>query len=257
MEPAHQPMTRTLATQWMGRFLYSTGVMVVLLLGLRLVREEMDRRMLMNSTYLLIPQTPVFHLPAATALPSTTPTPLPSSTPAPTASPTPTPLPTLTISPQPFPAIRISIPAIRLNAGISEISPTRKVVAGKENYVWEVPSQVAGHLDTSGRPGEGTNIVLIGHNNMSGKVFRDLDKLNPGDEIILFTEASEFYYQVQKELYIPYLGMEAEGDAALQSYAAPLSTETLTLISCWPYVTNANRIVIIAIPLSKGSANGE
>jgi sortase A len=255
MEPANQAMTRTLAAQWMGRFLYSTGVMVVLLLGLRLVREEMDRRVLMNSTYLPVPQTPVFSLPAATPMPSATPTALPSSTlPAPATS-TPTPLPTAT--PQPFPAIRISIPSIDLNSGISEVSPTLKVASGQEKYVWEVPSLVAGHLDTSGRPGEGTNMVLIGHNNMSGKVFRNLDKLNPGDEIILFTEAAEFHYQVQKELYIPYLGVEAEADATLQSYAAPLSTETLTLISCWPYVTNAHRIVIIAIPLSKGNANGE
>jgi sortase A len=255
MEHSQQVMTQMLAVQWVGRFLYSTGVVLVLLLGLRLVREEMDRRVLMNSTYLLVPQTPVFHLPATTPLPSATPTPPPSSTPPPTATSTSTPLPTLT--PLPFPAIRISIPAIRLNSSITEVSPTRKVVLEPENYVWEVPSNVAGHLDTSGRPGEGTNIVLIGHNNMSGKVFRYLDKLKLGDEIILVTEAAEFHYEVQKELYIPYLGMETEGEAALRAYTVPSSSETLTLISCWPYATNANRIVIIAVPLAEGSANGE
>lgn len=110
-----------------------------------------------------------------------------------------------------------------------------------------MPAFAVGHFDSSGRPGEGTNIVLIGHNNTLGEVFRSLDKLNPGDEIVLFTEASEYRYQVQKIFYIPYRGVEAEGDDALRAYSAPTGSETLTLISCWPYATNANRIVIQAI----------
>ena len=253
VELVPQAVRRPLVLQWLGRLLLSTGVILVCLLGLRVVREGMDRRVMASSPYLLAAHTPEFNLPPATAFPTLTPTPLPSSTPLPTATATSTPLPTAT--PLPIPPIRIVIPAIRLNASISEITPTRRIVSGQEKYIWEPLPKVAAHYDSSGQPGEGTNIVLLGHNNTQGEVFRNLDKLNPGDELILYTETSEFHYLVQKKFLIPYRGVEAEGDAALRAYSAPTGTETVTLISCWPYATNANSIVIQAAPIQEGDAS--
>jgi LPXTG-site transpeptidase (sortase) family protein len=221
---------------------------MAVLLGLRLIREEMDRRVLASSSYLNAAQSPEFQLPLPTAFPKSTPTPQPTITVLPTVTATPTPLPTSV----PFPAIRISIPVIQLNTRISEISPTHRIVSGSEKFIWDPLPYEAAHLETSGKPGEGTNIVLLGHNNTLGEVFRNLDKLNLRDEIIIYTEAAEFHYEVQKIFFVPYQGMEAEGDAMLKSYSAPTSSETLTLISCWPYLTNVNRIVIQAAPLLDG-----
>lgn len=122
--------------------------------------------------------------------------------------------------------------------------------------MWEPIAFAVGHHNTSGNPGEGRNIVLSGHNNTQGAVFRRLNELRPGNEVVLFTEDNEFHYQVQKKFIIPYLGAKAEGDTKLQSYAAPIPTEIVTLISCWPYATNAHRIVVIAVPSSEEAEHG-
>lgn len=218
-----------------GRLFFSTGVLIGGFLGLRLTREAVDGQIDQSSSTLLMASTPSFSLPPAT--------PLPTFTPLPTSTPTPTP------TPVPLPAIRISIPAIGLNASIQEIAPTAKTAAdGSQAYVWEAVAYAVAHYDSSAKPGQGGNIVLAGHNNYLGEVFRDLHALEPGDEVILYTETGEFHYRVESNLVIPYLGVEAEGDAMLQFYAGPQPREQVTLISCWPYATNANRIVVIAVP---------
>jgi sortase A len=226
------------------------GVGLACFLGIRITRQEVDKQIADQPNYLIMASTPIFRLPPATPLPTLTQTPLPTPTPTLTPTPTPTPLPS--------PAIRLSIPAINLNSSIKEVSPTEKTLAnGEFRFVWEPVDFAVGHYDTSGNPGGGGNIVLTGHNNMAGEVFRYLNNLNPGDEVILFNEVSEFHYQVQQKSIIPYLGAEMEGDVQLQSLAGPKPTELVTLISCWPYATNANRIVVIAVPMFGGDQIGQ
>jgi sortase A len=141
----------------------------------------------------------------------------------------------------------MSIPAIDLNTSIIEISPTEKTAwDGSKKYIWEPVSSLPGHFNTSGYPGEGRNIVFIGHNNIQGEVFKRLDQLNSGDKVLLFTENGKHRYKVKEKIIIPYLGNESAADLQLQAYAAPQSKEMVTLISCWPYAINSHRIVVIA-----------
>jgi sortase A len=241
--------SRSLIYQLLGRLLLSSGVVLACFLGIRVTRQEVEKQIADQPNYLIMASTPVFRLPPATPLPTLTQTPVPT----PTATMTPTP----TATPLPSPAIRISIPTIHLNASIKDVSPTEKISAnGESRFVWEPVDFAVAHFDTSGNPGGGENIVLTGHNNMAGEVFRYLNNLNPGDEVILFNAVSEFHYQVQQKSIIPYLGVEMEGDAQLLSFAAPQPSERVTLISCWPYATNANRIVVIAVPVPSGAAIG-
>jgi len=235
--------------QILGRFLISLGVGLACFLGIRVTRQEVDKQIADQPNYLIMASTPIFKLPPATPLPTFTQTPVPTPTPTLTPTPTPTPLPS--------PAIRLSIPAINLNSSIKEVPPSEKILPnGESRFIWEPVDFAVGHLDTSGNPGGGGNIVLTGHNNMAGEVFRYLNNLNPGDEVILFNEVSEFHYQVQQKSIIPYRGAETEGDVQLQSFAGPQPSERVTLISCWPYATNANRIVVIAEPFFGGDAIG-
>jgi sortase A len=158
-----------------------------------------------------------------------------------------------TATPLPLPAIRLSIPAINLNVSIKETSPKLQTSSNGQNYfMWDPPVNAAGHYDSSGNPGEGRNIVLDGHNNTLGEVFRDLNKLTTGDQIILLTNAGEFYYQVLDKIIIPYVGSEAKADQQIQSLTASQSSEQVTLISCWPYTTFTHRIVVIAVPVPGG-----
>lgn len=223
--------SRSLIYGILGRLLLSVGFILGCLVSLRLLRGEIDHRIENRFNFLLIGSTPVVTFPPATPPPTLTPAPSPTATPL------------------PLPVIRLSIPSIGLNSVVEEVFPIETYSSNGEIVsVWDAETVAVGHYDTSGNPGEGRNIVLSGHNNMLGEVFRDLNYVSLGDEIILFTEDRAFYYHVQKKYIIPFLGEEEEGSEQLRSFAAPQSTEMVTLISCWPYATNANRIIIIAVP---------
>lgn len=222
-----------------GRLLISTGAVLGCLLGLRFARESLDSQIADQAHYLRIDSTPVFQLPAATVLPTHTPTPMPTAT--------------ATSTPLPLPATRLSIPAISVNISVVESYPKQQ---RDGSFIWDPPNYAAGHYNSSGNPGGGRNIVFNGHNNMAGEVFRDLNKLVPGDEIILLTDASEFHYQVQQKVIIPYVGNEAEANVEIGALSAPQSSEMVTLISCWPYATFTSRILVVAVPLVGGDVHG-
>jgi sortase A len=228
-----------------GRLLISIGAVLGCLLGLRFARESLDSQIADQQHYLRIDSTPAFQLPAATALPTQTLTPMPTATPTSTPSPTATPLP--------LPATRLSIPAIGLNTSVVESYPIQQ---RDGSFIWDPANYAAGHYNSSGNPGGGRNIVFNGHNNIAGEVFRDLNKLVPGDEIILLTDAGEFHYQVQQKVIIPYVGNEAEANLQIGALSAPQSSEMVTLISCWPYYTFTSRIVVVAVPLFGEGAHG-
>ena len=228
-----------------GRLLISTGVVLGSLLGLRFTRESLDSQIAEQPHYLQIDSTPAFQLPPATALPTQTLTPMPTSTPTSTPSPTATPLP--------LPATRLSIPAIGLNTSVKESSPRQQADG---SFIWDPPAYAAGHYNSSGNPGGGRNIVFQGHNNMTGEVFRDLNKLTSGDEIILLTDAGEFHYLIQQKIIIPYVGHEVEAIPQILALTGPQPSETVTLISCWPYTTYSSRIIIVALPVNRGGTDG-
>lgn len=228
-----------------GRLMISTGVVLGCLLGLRFTRESLDGQIARQPRYLHLDSTPVFQLPPATALPTQTLTPMPTATTTPTPSPTATSLP--------LPATRLSIPVIGLNTSVKESFPKQRSDGA---FAWDPPAYAAGHYYSSGNPGEGRNIVFQGHNNIAGEVFRDLNKLQAGDLIILLTDAGEYRYQVQQKLIIPYVGHEAEANPQIQALSAPQSSEMVTLISCWPYSTYTSRIIVVAVPAYGGGTGG-
>jgi LPXTG-site transpeptidase (sortase) family protein len=228
-----------------GRLLISTGVVLGSLLGLRFTRESVDTEVARQPHYLRIDSTPAFGFPAATALATLTLTPMPTATPTSTPSPTATPLP--------LPARRISIPAIGLNTSVKESAPRQR---GNGTFIWDPPAYAAGHYQSSGNPGEGRNIVFQGHNNIYGEVFRDLDRLSQGDEIILLTDTGQFHYQVQQKVIIPYVGHEVQAIPQILALTGPQLSETVTLISCWPYSTFTSRIIIVAVPMFGGGTGG-
>ncbi|MGB4677563.1 MAG: sortase [Aggregatilineales bacterium] len=134
-------------------------------------------------------------------------------------------IPVIAETPTPGQAVRIRIPAIGVD------SP---VVQGDG---WEqLKKGVAQHLGTA-NPGEAGNVVLSGHNDIYGEVFRDLDKLQPGDEVILYTQTREFVYRVAHTRIVPPTEV---------SVMDPTREPIVTLISCYPYRINTDRIVVVA-----------
>lgn len=122
-------------------------------------------------------------------------------------------------------AIRIQIPAIKVDA---------PVVQGDG---WDQLRKGVGQHITGSIPGKNGNVILSAHNDVFGEIFKDLDKLKNGDQIILFTTTRQYSYIV-KNLEI----VEPTRVDVMQDTPDP----TVTLISCYPYLVDKQRIVIQA-----------
>lgn len=122
-------------------------------------------------------------------------------------------------------AVRIQIPAIGIDA---------PVVQGDG---WEqLKKGVAQHLGTA-NPGENGNVVLSAHDDIFGELFRYLDKLKPGDQVILYTNQRQYVYEVDNTKIVE----PTEVDVM-----SPTSKPVVTLISCYPYLIDKQRIVVRA-----------
>jgi len=128
-------------------------------------------------------------------------------------------------TPGPEQAIRIRIPAIGVDAPI---------VQGDE---WEQLKKGVGQHIGSANPGEKNNVVLTAHNDVFGEIFRDLDRLKPGDEVILYTSQRSYTYIVTSTERVAPTRVEV---------MAPTKEAVVTLISCYPYLVDTERIVVRA-----------
>ncbi|MEE8356514.1 MAG: class D sortase [Anaerolineales bacterium] len=122
--------------------------------------------------------------------------------------------------------------AIRLQ--IPKINQDVPVVEGDG---WEQLKKGVGHHINSANPGEAGNVVLSAHNDIHGEIFRDLDQLDIGDLVILFSERQSYTYVVEDVLIVEPTQVEF-----LESTGASKTT----LISCYPYLIDNKRIVVIA-----------
>ena len=88
----------------------------------------------------------------------------------------PPPVPT----PGPQQARRIQIPAIDVD---------NVIIQGDD---WEQLKKGVGQHIGSTQPGQQGNLVLSAHNDIFGEIFRYLDQLSPGDEIIISTDLTAY-----------------------------------------------------------------
>ena len=94
----------------------------------------------------------------------------------------------------------------------------------------------------SSNPGDDGNVVLSAHNDVFGELFRDLDKLQPGDEVILYTQQKAYTYIVRQTQIVLPTQVELMG---------PTREPVVTLISCYPYLVDDKRIVVTAYLLDE------
>lgn len=96
-----------------------------------------------------------------------------------------------------------------------------------------------GHFPDTPLPGQLGNAAIAGHRTTYGQPFHDVDRLVRGDDIIVTTSAGTFVYQVTDTLIV---------DPSAYHVVATTdpSTAMLTLTSCHPKWSAAQRIVIHA-----------
>ncbi len=123
-------------------------------------------------------------------------------------------------------AIRIQIPALNVDAPVVQGDGWEQLKLG-----------VAQHAGTPD-PGENGNLVLSGHDDVFGEVFRYLERLVPGDVVIVFTVQRQYTYVVTGTQIVQPTQVEVMD---------PTPAPTLTLISCHPYLVDNHRIVVTAV----------
>lgn len=128
-------------------------------------------------------------------------------------------------TPAPDQAIRIQIPALDVDA---------PVVQGDG---WEQLKKGVGQNIGSANPGQNGNVVLSAHNDVYGELFRYLDQLTAGDQVILYTQQRQYVYVVDRTAIVEPTAVEV---------MASTGSPTVTLISCYPYLVNKERIVVFA-----------
>lgn len=113
--------------------------------------------------------------------------------------------------------------------------------ANKEVYFASLQHGVAHMLGTA-KPGEKGNVVIFGHSNFYEndpgeykQIFKNLDKLEAGDKIVVHYKGIDYNYQVVKQQLV------APEDTWV--ITAPYN---LTLITCWPPGTTEKRLIIFA-----------
>lgn len=127
-------------------------------------------------------------------------------------------------TPGPEQATRIQIPAIGIDAPVVQGDGWEQLKKGVGQYVGSV------------NPGDDGNIVLSAHNDIFGEIFRELDQLKPGDQITLFTNQRAYNYVIVDNKVVEPTAVEVMDQT---------EQPTVTLISCYPYLVDDQRIVVI------------
>jgi sortase A len=128
-------------------------------------------------------------------------------------------------TPGPEAPTRVTIPAINVDA---------LVVQGDS---WEQLKLGVGHHLGSADPGERGNMVLSAHDDIYGEIFRRLHELELGDEVIIYAGEQPYRYLVTAKKIV-----EPTEVSVLASTTKPVAT----LITCYPYMVDTHRVVVVA-----------
>jgi sortase A len=126
-------------------------------------------------------------------------------------------------TPGPEQANRVQIPAIGVDAPVVQGDGDEQLKKGVgQNY-------------SSANPGNSGNVILSAHNDVYGEIFRDLDQLESGDEIIIHTNQRAYTYVVMNTQVVEPTDVKVMNQTP---------DATVTLISCYPYLVDNQRIVV-------------
>jgi len=108
-------------------------------------------------------------------------------------------------TPAPDQAVRLQIPRLKVDA---------PVVQGDG---WEQLKKGVGQHIGSANPGQNGNVVLTAHNDVYGELFRHLDQLQAGDNVIVYTQQRQHVYIVDRTVIVEPTAVEVmapTGDGA-------------------------------------------
>jgi len=197
---------------------------------------------------------------AATLAPTFTPTaqaepsPAPGQTIAPDATPQSPDLAAPLRAPAQSAPTRLLIPAIQLDIPVRTVG-TRTVRRGSATMlIWDDVADAGAFHNTSAYPGQGGNIVINGHRDILGAVFRHLDRVQVGDEVVVYVGDAAYPYTVTEIVVVPETFASAQQRAENLKYIGATTEERLTLVTCTPVGLATHRLLVIAEPPASASA---
>jgi sortase A len=150
------------------------------------------------------------------------------------------------------PPTHISVPAVGIDTDVVQVSSYQVDTQGVTVLQWNVADWAAGHHDTSADPGERGNIVMAGHDDYRGEVFRGLHDAKIGDDVFVTSPAGTFHYQIAEIHLRKELGEPLSERLNTGLFLAPMPEERLTLVTCWPYGIDDHRMIVVAKPADAG-----
>jgi len=202
-----------------GRVLIATGILVLLFAAYQLwgtgiqaslAQDELSSEF---NAALATTSTAVATTTPATAAPTTV---VPTTTPPPTAPPAP---------PQGDPVAKIEIPRIGVDWIVVEGVDVADLRKGP------------GHYPGTALPGVRGNVGIAGHRTTYGAPFENIDRLEPGDEIVLTSVTGRYVYRVTGTRIV---------SPSETSVLAATEDAVLTLTSCHPKYSARQRIIVSA-----------
>jgi sortase A len=122
-------------------------------------------------------------------------------------------------------------------------APTRIVISAievdalvVEGDSWEQLKLGVGHHLGSADPGERGNMVLSAHDDIYGEIFRRLPDLELGDEVTVYAGEQPYRYVVTAKQIV---------EPTVVEVLAPTTKPVVTLVSCYPYMVDTHRIVVV------------
>ncbi|MBA3533301.1 MAG: sortase [Ardenticatenales bacterium] len=143
---------------------------------------------------------------------------------------------------------RIRAPRVGLDAKIMPVGSYIKEEGGQFIRYYEVARYAAGWHNNSSLPGYKGNVVLSGHHNTAGSVFKNLVQLEPGDYIFADVGGVTYPYLVVLKEILPETTVSDDQRALNGRWIAQTEDERLTLVTCWPPTGNSHRVIVVAIP---------
>ncbi|MCX6047164.1 MAG: sortase [Chloroflexi bacterium] len=142
---------------------------------------------------------------------------------------------------------RLQIPALDLDIAVAEKGwqlVTQK--NGAQISQWDDVRNAAGWHKNSALPGEIGNVVMSGHNNIYGSVFRELNLLKGGETVYIWKNRVRYAYIVDKVSILPEKYASKTQQAINAAYLQQTDDQRLTLITCWPLTSNTHRVFVTA-----------
>ncbi len=124
---------------------------------------------------------------------------------------------------------RIVIPRLSLDAIVVELADMQDNESLKKG---------PGHIKGTAYPGQVGNCVISGHRTTYGAPFRNINELEPGDDIILETAAGDYTYKVTETRIVQPTDL---------SVLEQGTDKRVTLTACHPWYSASQRIIVIGV----------